>query len=104
MSLARIAAGVASATAVAMAAAYAGHTATLSADERDWYPLVVVVVATIGASLLSVGTLLWRSHEARAMRVAGTVAAASAALLGVSFAWILLPLIVLAALSFRHAT
>jgi hypothetical protein len=95
--LARAAALIATGIAALITVAYAAQ----SVNEPSPWAIVLVFMAACACLTLAVGTSLWRGREARLIRSVGVVLALAAALGTVSFAWILVPVLLPSVLSLR---
>jgi hypothetical protein len=71
-------------------------------EEVTWRMAVVAAALVAGAALLFAGAWLWSGARARQLRVIGFVWLLAASLATVSFAFVLVPLVLLAAFSLRR--
>jgi hypothetical protein len=74
----------------------------LADDDLTWAMGVLAVVYVLGAALLAGGTKHWYGSKARLLRVWGFVLLLAGALANVSFAFLLVPLALLAAPALRR--
>ena len=78
---------------------------SLSLDENDdltWARGLLAAIYVMGAALLAVGVKRWYGRKARLLRVGGFVLLLAGALVNVTFAFVLVPLLLLAVPSLRH--
>ena len=71
-------------------------------EELTWQMAVVAAALFAGGALLFAGAWLWYGSRARQLRVIGFVWLLAASLATVSFAFVLVPLVLLAAFSLRR--
>jgi hypothetical protein len=74
----------------------------LADDDLTWAMGALAVVYVLGAVLLAVGTKHWYGSKARLLRVWGFVLLLAGALANLSFAFLLVPLALLAAPALRR--
>jgi hypothetical protein len=87
--------------AIAVSAVIATAYAVQALREPTAWAIILVFVAACACLTLAVGTGLWRGREARFIRSVGVALALAAALGTVSFAWILVPVVLPSILSLR---
>jgi len=74
----------------------------LDENRITWSQGVLALEYELGAALLAVGARRWYGSEARLLRVGGFLLLLAGALATVSYAWLLIPTLLLAAPSLRN--
>jgi hypothetical protein len=70
-------------------------------DEVTWQMVILLAVVVVGSGTLAAGAVSWYGRTARKLRITGVILLVVAAAGTVSFAFVLVPLAVLAAISLR---
>lgn len=74
----------------------------LPGDELTWMMGALALIYLVGATLLTVGSVRWYGSKPRRLRVWGFVLLLAGALVNVSLAFVLFPLVLLAAPGLRR--